>query len=150
MAKQTMEPQTDDELLEQVASSEYKWGWTSDIESDTFLPGLSEDVVRAMVGRYWFRKLALTPFLLPLWRVFFAMASYECIISPSMACTADQRGFGPNPRCDIVISLGQRSNLGRSGERYPKFSRVRDWRVRHAWGIALAAVTPPYPPHASR
>ena len=35
-----------DKILEEITSSEYKYGFTSDIESDTIPPGLSEDVVR--------------------------------------------------------------------------------------------------------
>ena len=40
--------QTEDELLEEVTSSEYKYGFTTDIESDTIPKGLSEDVVRTI------------------------------------------------------------------------------------------------------
>ncbi len=32
----------------ELADREYKYGWTSDIEADTFPPGLNEDVVRAI------------------------------------------------------------------------------------------------------
>jgi Fe-S cluster assembly protein SufB len=38
--------QTDDDLLEEHASQEYKWGFTSDVDADTLPPGLNEDVVR--------------------------------------------------------------------------------------------------------
>jgi Fe-S cluster assembly protein SufB len=38
-------------LLEQFASREYEHGWTTDIESDTFEPGLSEDVVRRISAK---------------------------------------------------------------------------------------------------
>ncbi len=38
--------QSEDELLEKVTSTEYKYGFTTDIESDTIPKGLSEDVVR--------------------------------------------------------------------------------------------------------
>jgi Fe-S cluster assembly protein SufB len=51
MAKEMLGPQTDDELLEHVAEREYQWGWESDIESDTFLPGLNEEVVRAISAK---------------------------------------------------------------------------------------------------
>jgi Fe-S cluster assembly protein SufB len=37
---------SEDELLEEVTSTEYKYGFTTDIESDTIAKGLSEDVVR--------------------------------------------------------------------------------------------------------
>ena len=37
---------SEDELLEKVTSTEYKYGFTTDIESDTIAKGLSEDVVR--------------------------------------------------------------------------------------------------------
>ncbi|MBX3096247.1 MAG: Fe-S cluster assembly protein SufB [Fimbriimonadaceae bacterium] len=36
----------DDELLEHYAEREYKWGFTSEVESDTLPPGLNEDTVR--------------------------------------------------------------------------------------------------------
>ncbi|MEY2963566.1 MAG: hypothetical protein RL754_827 [Bacteroidota bacterium] len=35
-----------DEILDEVTSSEYKYGFTTDIESDTVPPGLNEDVIR--------------------------------------------------------------------------------------------------------
>jgi Fe-S cluster assembly protein SufB len=35
-------------LLDQYANREYAHGWTSDIESETFAPGLDEDVVRRL------------------------------------------------------------------------------------------------------
>jgi Fe-S cluster assembly protein SufB len=35
----------DDALLEEWASRDYKWGFSSDVEADTFEPGLSEEVV---------------------------------------------------------------------------------------------------------
>lgn len=37
-----------DEVLEQHINSEYKWGFTTDIESDTFKKGLNEEVVRLL------------------------------------------------------------------------------------------------------
>jgi Fe-S cluster assembly protein SufB len=51
MAKQMLDPQTDDELLEHVAERDYQFGWVSDVESDTFPPGLNEDVVRAISAK---------------------------------------------------------------------------------------------------
>ncbi|MCE3258956.1 MAG: sufb [Bacteroidetes bacterium] len=36
------------EILEQHIQSEYKWGFTTDIDTDTFAPGLNEDVIRAL------------------------------------------------------------------------------------------------------
>lgn len=35
-------------VLEEHINSEYKWGFTTDIETDTFAKGLNEDVVRAL------------------------------------------------------------------------------------------------------
>src|SRR3712207_1558637 len=32
--------------LQQHVESEYKWGWTTDIESDTAPPGLNEEIIR--------------------------------------------------------------------------------------------------------
>ena len=37
---------TDTQILEDYAKREYKWGFTTDIETDSLEPGLSEDVVR--------------------------------------------------------------------------------------------------------
>jgi len=34
------------EILEQYANRDYKWGFVSDVESDTLPPGLNEDVIR--------------------------------------------------------------------------------------------------------
>lgn len=38
-------------LLEQFASREYEHGWSTDIESDTFEPGLNEDVIRRLSAK---------------------------------------------------------------------------------------------------
>lgn len=46
MTDQQTAAQTDDELLEHYAETEYKWGFVSDVEADTLPPGLSEDTVR--------------------------------------------------------------------------------------------------------
>ncbi|NLF58123.1 MAG: Fe-S cluster assembly protein SufB, partial [Candidatus Hydrogenedens sp.] len=35
----------------ELAGGEYKYGWTTDIESDTFAKGLNEDVIRALSAR---------------------------------------------------------------------------------------------------
>ena len=35
-----------DEILDEITASEYKYGFTTDIESDTLPPGLNEDVIR--------------------------------------------------------------------------------------------------------
>ena len=43
--------QSEDELLEKVTSSEYKYGFTTDIESDTIPKGLSEQVVRTISAK---------------------------------------------------------------------------------------------------
>ena len=40
--------QTEEELLNEVTSSEYKYGFTTDIESDTIEKGLSEEVIRTI------------------------------------------------------------------------------------------------------
>ena len=39
---------TDDQVLEQFANREYEHGFVSDVEADTFEPGLSEEVVRRL------------------------------------------------------------------------------------------------------
>ena len=41
----------EEELLEDITSSEYKYGFTTDIESDTIPKGLSEDVVRIISAK---------------------------------------------------------------------------------------------------
>ena len=38
-------------LLEQFANREYEHGWSTDIESETFEPGLSEEVVRRISSK---------------------------------------------------------------------------------------------------
>ena len=43
--------QIEEELLEEVTSSEYKYGFTTDIESDTIPKGLSEEVVRIISAK---------------------------------------------------------------------------------------------------
>ncbi|GMU31372.1 MAG: Fe-S cluster assembly protein SufB [Chthonomonadaceae bacterium] len=43
--------ETDDAILEKFANREYKWGFVSDVESDTFAPGLNEDVIRALSAK---------------------------------------------------------------------------------------------------
>ncbi|MCZ6834582.1 MAG: Fe-S cluster assembly protein SufB [Planctomycetota bacterium] len=43
--------QTSDPLDQWVENKEYQWGWTTDIESDTFPPGLNEDVVKAISAK---------------------------------------------------------------------------------------------------
>ena len=42
---------TEEELLNEVTSSEYKYGFTTNIESDTIPKGLSEDVVRVISAK---------------------------------------------------------------------------------------------------
>jgi Fe-S cluster assembly protein SufB len=42
---------TSTETIEQLATREYKYGFVTDIESDTLPPGLDEDVVRAISAR---------------------------------------------------------------------------------------------------
>jgi Fe-S cluster assembly protein SufB len=41
----------DDALLETATERDYKWGFTTDIESEQFEPGLNEDVVRALSAK---------------------------------------------------------------------------------------------------
>jgi len=43
--------QSEDKLLEKVTTTEYKYGFTTDIESDTIPKGLSEDVVRIISAK---------------------------------------------------------------------------------------------------
>ncbi|SVC70757.1 uncharacterized protein METZ01_LOCUS323611, partial [marine metagenome] len=43
--------QSEDELLKKVTSTEYKYGFTTDIESDTIPKGLSEEVVRIISAK---------------------------------------------------------------------------------------------------
>ncbi len=42
---------TDTQYLHQIAESEYKHGWVTDIESDTIPKGLSEDVIRLIAAK---------------------------------------------------------------------------------------------------
>jgi len=41
-----MESNNEKKMLEDLSEQEYKWGFVSDIESDTLAPGLNEDVIR--------------------------------------------------------------------------------------------------------
>lgn len=41
-----VEFESDDAMLEHYAEREYKWGFVSDVESDTLPPGLNEDVIK--------------------------------------------------------------------------------------------------------
>ena len=58
--------QTEEELLEKVTSTEYKYGFTTDIESDTIPKGLSEDVVRIISAKKnepeWMLEYRLTAY----------------------------------------------------------------------------------------
>jgi len=49
MSEQVIDQST--ALLENFANREYEHGWSTDIESDTFAPGLNEDVVRAISAK---------------------------------------------------------------------------------------------------
>jgi len=42
---------TSTETIEQLATREYKYGFVTDIEADTFPPGLDEDVIRALSAK---------------------------------------------------------------------------------------------------
>ena len=42
---------TDQETLENFAAQEYRWGFVTDIESDSFPPGLDENVIRAISAK---------------------------------------------------------------------------------------------------
>jgi len=42
---------TPDPSIEQLANREYKWGFVTDIESESFAPGLDEDVIRRLSAR---------------------------------------------------------------------------------------------------
>jgi Fe-S cluster assembly protein SufB len=42
---------TETQTIEQLATQEYKFGFTSDVEQDIIAPGLSEDTVRFISAR---------------------------------------------------------------------------------------------------
>jgi Fe-S cluster assembly protein SufB len=46
-----MAKQDEDKILDELTSSEYKYGFTTDIESDTFQKGLNEDVIKAISAK---------------------------------------------------------------------------------------------------
>ena len=56
---------SEDKLLEKVTSAEYKYGFTTKIESDTIPKGLSEDVVRIISakknGQFEYQKKEISP-----------------------------------------------------------------------------------------
>ena len=62
--------QSEDELLEKVTSTEYKYGFTTDIESDTIPKGLSEDVVRIISAK----KNE------PEWMLEYRLKAYRCLV----------------------------------------------------------------------
>ncbi|MDX2194016.1 MAG: Fe-S cluster assembly protein SufB [Gemmatimonadales bacterium] len=49
--EQPLVPQAEDESIEQLVDREYKYGFVTDIESDTAPPGLSEDIVRLVSAK---------------------------------------------------------------------------------------------------
>ena len=58
---------TQEETIEQLATREYKYGFETILESDTFPPGLNEDVVRAISAKKdepaWMLEFRLKSFL---------------------------------------------------------------------------------------
>lgn len=46
MSKSENKPQTSEDVLKNATDSEYKYGFTSDIDTDILAPGLNEDVIR--------------------------------------------------------------------------------------------------------
>jgi Fe-S cluster assembly protein SufB len=51
LTEQAEEKSESDLILEEWANKEYEWGWTSDIEAETFEPGLNEDVIRRLSAK---------------------------------------------------------------------------------------------------
>jgi Fe-S cluster assembly protein SufB len=48
LLNQTEEKDPSTELLEEYANREYRWGFVSNVEADTFEPGLNEEVIRRL------------------------------------------------------------------------------------------------------
>ena len=46
-----MKEETETEMLKEYSEQEYKYGFVSDIESDTLPPGLNEDTIRFISKR---------------------------------------------------------------------------------------------------
>jgi len=46
-----MAKQEEDKIIDELTSNEYKYGFVTDIESDTFPKGLNEDVIRAISAK---------------------------------------------------------------------------------------------------
>jgi Fe-S cluster assembly protein SufB len=44
-------PESTEQIFNEYASQGYKWGWSTDIETDALPPGLNEDVVRAVSAK---------------------------------------------------------------------------------------------------
>lgn len=42
---------TETNVIEELANREYKYGFVSNVEADSFLPGLNEDVIRALSAK---------------------------------------------------------------------------------------------------
>ena len=81
---------TSTETIEQLATREYKYGFVTDIESETLPPGLNEDVVRAISAKKnepeWLLEFRLKAFRAwqnmtePTWHnVHYAKIDYQAI-----------------------------------------------------------------------
>ena len=62
------------EILEQFANREYKWGFVSDVESESLAPGLNEEVVRTISEKKGE----------PAWMLEWRLAAYERWLAMSM------------------------------------------------------------------
>ena len=53
MNTEIKEPEIDEstQMLEEFANRDYQWGFVSDVDADTFAPGLNEDVIRALSAK---------------------------------------------------------------------------------------------------
>ena len=74
---------SEDILLEEVTSAEYKYGFTTKIESDTIPKGLTEKVVRTISAK----KNVIT-FLVHWWNVYFSSghATETCTRKAANTC----------------------------------------------------------------
>jgi len=107
---------TSPETIEQLANTEYKYGFVTNVEEDRLAPGLSEDVIRTISAKKnepgWLLEWRLEAYRIwskmtePTWHnVRVAPVNYQDIIyysAPKKAASAGQHGRGrPGGASDV-------------------------------------------------
>ena len=64
---------SESEVIDQFVEQEYKWGFYTDVETDTLPPGLNEDVIRHISAKKkepeWLLAVSYTHLTLPTKRI---------------------------------------------------------------------------------